>query len=325
VGRGAGRGYGGPSVPEGGTAAIVPRAPARTEVGGALSPQISPRMSAQTVPECEPGAPVAVACEAVEVFAYTRVAPDKATANEDRAGVFADQAGGIVLAVADGLGGMPSGDEAARLAMRALERRLAACEPGSALRTFILDAFEDANQAILALGGGAGTTFAVAELDAGRLRTYHVGDSAVLVVGQRGRIKLETIPHSPVGYGVAAGLIEPEAAMHHDDRHYLSNHLGSADMHIQVGSPITLAARDTVLLATDGVFDNLHVPEIVERIRRGPLEAAGALLAEACVARMAGAEGDVPGKPDDATFILMRACTPGRRRRRRVPANGGRG
>jgi len=276
-------------------------------------------LSANVVTECESGRPVEVPCASVEVWAYTRTAPDKETGNEDRAGVFGCGEGAVVLAVADGLGGMPSGDEAARLAMAALEHQLASAEPGAALRTFILDAFEEANQKILALGGGAGTTFAVAELDGGRLRTYHVGDSAVLAVGQRGRIKLETIAHSPVGYGVAAGLIEPEAAIHHDDRHFLSNHLGASDMHIQVGSPIALAERDTVLLATDGLFDNLHVPEIVERIRKGPLDRAATRLATKCVARMAGGSGDAPAKPDDATFILMRT----RRPRARAAGDGG--
>lgn len=281
-------------------------------------------VSASNLSECESGRPVEIDCDAAEVWAYTRAAPDKATGNEDRGGVFGRGPDAAVIAVADGLGGMPSGDEAARLAMRALERQLASAEPGAALRTFILDAFEEANQKILALGGGAGTTFAVAELDAGRLRTYHVGDSAVLVVGQRGRVKLETIPHSPVGYGVAAGLIEPEAAIHHDDRHYLSNHLGAADMHIQVGSPITLGLRDTVLLATDGLFDNLHVPEIVENIRKGALESAARRLAETCATRMDGEPGATPAKPDDATFVLMRARrVGGLRARARSASDGG--
>jgi serine/threonine protein phosphatase PrpC len=275
-------------------------------------------LAAHIVSECEPGEPVGIPVEAVEIWAYTRTAPDKDSGNEDRAGVFPCGGSAWVLAVADGLGGMPSGDEAARIAVGALAERLRAAAPGSPLRTSILDAFEDANQRILALGGGAGTTFAVAEIDDDRLRTYHVGDSAILVVGQRGRIKVETIAHSPVGYGVAAGLIEPEAAMHHDDRHFLSNHLGASDMHIQVGSPVHLAERDTVLLATDGVFDNLHVPEIVERIRKGPLRAGALSLARTCVERMAAEAGESPAKPDDATFVVMRP----RQRGRATPGDG---
>jgi serine/threonine protein phosphatase PrpC len=258
------------------------------------------------VSECEIGVPVRIPCDALEVWAYTRVAPDKSTPNEDQAGMFGHESGHWVLAVADGLGGMPSGDEASRRAMKALQRHVEDTEHDVPLRTVIMDAFEDANHQVQAIGGGAGTTFAVIELADGRLRPYHVGDSAILIVGQRGRVKLETIAHSPVGYGVAAGLIEPTAALHREDRHILSNHLGANDMHIQVGSPIELSARDTVLLATDGVFDNLHIQEIVDRIRKGPLEEAARSLAETCVMRMALESGSAPTKPDDATFILMR-------------------
>lgn len=258
------------------------------------------------VSECEIGVPVRIPCDALDVWAYTRVAPDKSTPNEDQAGMFGHGSGHWVLAVADGLGGMPSGDEASRRAMKALQKHVEDTERDVPLRTVIMDAFEEANLQVHAIGGGAGTTFAVVELADGRLRPYHVGDSAVLIVGQRGRVKLETIAHSPVGYGVAAGLIEPAAALHREDRHILSNHLGASDMHIQVGSPIALSARDTVLLATDGVFDNLHIQEIVDRIRKGPLEQAARSLAETCVSRMAVENGSTPTKPDDATFILMR-------------------
>jgi serine/threonine protein phosphatase PrpC len=115
-----------------------------------------------------------------------------------------------------------------------------------------------------------------------------------------------------VGYGVAAGLIDPDAAIHHDDRHYLSNHLGASDMHIEVGSKLRLAKRDTLLLATDGLVDNLLMGEIVELIRRGPLQKAAHTLAQRCARRMSEAGNEkmnTPAKPDDATFILHRQST----------------
>jgi serine/threonine protein phosphatase PrpC len=258
------------------------------------------------VSECEVGVPVPVPCDTLEVWAYTRAAPDKREPNEDVAGVFGHAEGHWVFAVADGLGGMPSGDEASRRAMEILRKHVEDTAGDTPLRAIIMDAFEEANREVLAIGGGAGTTFAAVEIAEGRVRPYHVGDSAILIVGQRGRIKLETIAHSPVGYGIAAGLIEPKAALHREDRHFLSNHLGASDMHIQVGSPIELALRDTLLLATDGVFDNLHIQEIVDRIRKGPLEDAARSLAETCVKRMATEGGAAPTKPDDATFLLMR-------------------
>jgi len=94
--------------------------------------------------------------------------------------------------------------------------------------------------------------------------------------------------------------------MHHEERHVVSNVLGTADMRIEVGSPIKLAARDTLLIATDGLFDNLHMEEIIERARKGPLPQLVRGLAEICRQRMVHPLEDHPSKPDDLTFIAFR-------------------
>jgi len=238
---------------------------------------------------------------------YSSRSPDRDGGNQDAAALFSFDPGQGVLAVADGMGGQAGGASASRLALEALERALGA--PGAErapVRGGILDGIEAANRAVLELGIGAGTTFAAVEVLLDTLRPYHVGDSEILVVGQRGRIKLQTIAHSPVGYAVEAGVLDEAEAMHHDERHIVSNVVGSAEMRIEVGSPLALAPNDTVLLATDGLFDNLGVPEIVEIIRTGGLPEVAARLAGACSARMAAPAPGEPSKPDDVTFILYR-------------------
>jgi len=133
-----------------------------------------------------------------------------------------------------------------------------------------------------------------------------VGDSAILVVGQRGKLKLQTLSHSPVGYAVESGLLDADEALHHEERHIVSNMVGAPDMRIEVGSALALAPRDTVLLATDGLMDNLGLAEIVEIVRRGPLERAARRLAELCDERMRRPLEGQPSKPDDVTFVLFR-------------------
>lgn len=263
--------------------------------------------------------PMEIASELGEIWAHSRRAPDKETLNEDALAVLEPGGGRLVLAVADGLGGAPAGGTASSLAVRALSSCLTAPETGSPLLAPIMDAFQSANREILDLGVGAGTTLVAAEWAGGELRTYHVGDSTALLVGQRGRVKLETISHSPVGYGVAAGLIDPADAHTHDDRYYISNQLGATDMHIQVGSPIQMAPRDTLLLASDGIFDNFGPGEIPNLIRCGPLSQVARRLAAECDGRMAAPDGVPPGKPDDASFILFRAIRAARRRGRGSP------
>jgi serine/threonine protein phosphatase PrpC len=238
---------------------------------------------------------------------FTARAPDKPTSNEDGAAVVLCDNLRCVLAVADGMGGLPSGEQAAGIALEELcgAVRLAV-DNHAELRDGILNGFEKANAAIRSLCPGAGTTLAAVEIDDTTMRTYHAGDSAILAIGQRGRLRWETVSHSPVGYAVEAGLLDAGEAMHHDDRHLVSNMVGSEGMRIEIGPPVTLNLRDTVLLATDGLTDNLLHEEIVERIRKGTLDAAAEQLRSACTRRMHAANGSQPSKPDDVTFIIFR-------------------
>ncbi len=234
--------------------------------------------------------------------------PEREGSNQDAAAVLDWGADSLVLAVADGVGGQPGGASAAQVAVECLARAAAAAWDAdeSQVRSGILDAIEAANREVLERGAGAATTLAVAQLSPAGLRPIHVGDSAICVVGQRGKLKLQTVSHSPVGYAVESGLLDEDEALHHDERHLVSNAVGSRDMRTEVGSPLRLAPRDTVLLATDGLLDNLATEEILETIRKGPLERAAAALARTARQRMTAPATGEPSKPDDLTFILWR-------------------
>ncbi len=234
--------------------------------------------------------------------------PDKPTCNEDAAALIPIDTGSAVLMVADGLGGVRSGEVASSIAIQAVRAALEqAVDNGEeTLRSAILDGIDQANQAVQALGIGAATTLTVVEVHEGVVRPYHIGDSMILVVGQRGKVKLQTVSHSPVGFAVEAGVLDQTEAMHHQDRHVVSNVLGAPDMRVEIGSPLKLAARDTLLLASDGLFDNLHLDEIIDRVRKGPIAAATERLAKDCHQRMIQPDADQPCKPDDFTFVAFR-------------------
>jgi serine/threonine protein phosphatase PrpC len=126
-------------------------------------------------------------------------------------------------------------------------------------------------------------------------------------------MKLQTVSHSPVGFAKEAGLLDEQEAMHHEERHVVSNVIGAADMRIEIGSVLKLAPMDTVVLTSDGLVDNLHVNEIVERLRKGPLDGAVKNLAAVARQRMTQPQEGEPSKPDDLTFIVFRG--PGRGRK----------
>jgi PPM family protein phosphatase len=243
-----------------------------------------------------------------EVCVRTLRSPDKHGSNEDAAAVIQLGDDSLVLAVADGVGGMPAAREASNAAVQTLARALRKLPDDTAeLRPAILDAVDKANHNVINLARGAATTLVVAQLDVKRLRCYHVGDSELLAVGQRGRIKQRVVPHSPTGFAVEAGLLDEDEAVQHDQRHVLFNVIGSPDMRVEVGPTVQLAVRDTVLLASDGLFDNLFIDEIVDSICSGPLDAAANRLVERARGRMRGDAGaDLPCKPDDLTIVLFR-------------------
>jgi serine/threonine protein phosphatase PrpC len=187
------------------------------------------------------------------------------------------------------------------------------------LRTAILNGIEAANQAVLSLAIGSATTLTVVTIEGLLARTYQVGDSEALVVGQRGSIKSQTMAHSPTGFAVEAGFLDQRDALHHEERHLVSNFIGTADMRIEMGAEVSLKPRDTVLLASDGLTDNLHLHEITEIIRKGSLASAMQSITSLAQRRMSNESKGQPSKPDDLSVILFRKSYNGREIRTASP------
>lgn len=252
-----------------------------------------------------------------EVSLFTRSAPDKESGNEDALAVVPVGPEAGVLVVADGVGGLPTGGVAARLTIESLVTQISQVGEDYAMRAAILDGIEHANRQILDLKTGAAATVAVIEIDGRSVRPYHVGDSLILVCGQRGKVKLQNIPHSPMGYAVESGLLDENAAVHHEERNVVSNVVGDVEMRIEIGPVIRLAPRDTMLVASDGLSDNLYLDEIVNSIRTGPLPRVAERLVGNCLSRMKEPRVENPGHPDDLTFVAFRPKASRRRRQSR--------
>lgn len=261
--------------------------------------------SARYYTESEMSDPESVQVQQGTVVAFSRRCPGKQEPNDDSAVVIQTKGGALVLAVADGVGGAPLGHKASGIAVQCLAESLATASVSSDLRPAILNGIEKANEEILDMGTGAATTICVVEIDKRVARGYQVGDSMALFVGGQGTVKWKSLSHSPVGYALESGMLAEEDAMHHDQRHIVSNLVGSRTMHIEIGPAIELAPRDTVLLASDGLFDNLHISEICGLARRGqPQHRVNAML-ELTGQRMNDFTSNCPGKPDDLTVVLL--------------------
>ena len=86
----------------------------------------------------------------------------------------------------------------------------------------------------------------------------------------------------------------------------LSNLVGSVDMRIDIGPVIRPRGRDVFLVASDGLWDNLHEAEVVDTIRKGKLRRVAGTLLEAVRGRMANPGTEHPSKLDDLSFALFR-------------------
>ncbi len=241
------------------------------------------------------------------LVAYTARAPDKESDNEDTAAAIPYGPDAAVLVIADGAGGMPGGRRASATAVKMLESSLQqSMEATMLLRTAILDGIEAANQAVLDIANGSATTLTVVTIEGRTARMYQVGDSEAMIVGQRGLIRAQTMAHSPTGFAVEAGFLDQRDALHHADRHLVSNFIGTSDMRIDVGTAVKLKARDTILLASDGLTDNVHLDEIIEFMRKGPLDEAIDVIIHCALRRMTVESKTMPSKPDDLSLILFR-------------------
>lgn len=211
-----------------------------------------------------------------------------------------------VLLIADGAGGTPGGNRASGVAIEKVIEQLPGKKTSKPLRDCILDGFEIANETILGEKSGAATTLFVLEVQKKKIRPYHVGDSLILVVGQRGKKKLQTVFHSPEGYAIESGIVDESELLPEHASQEVINFVGDPYMRIELGSPLDLDPNDTVLLASDGLTDNLTISEITEMIRKGPLDETARALRDLAKKRMENPVDGFPSKPDDLSFILFR-------------------
>ena len=239
-----------------------------------------------------------------EAVVFSRPHPygDDSDANEDALGLFQPEPDRLWLAIADGVGGLPRGQEAASRVIEMLG------EPRSIQNVESMESrIAASNQVLLEQLPGGATTISVVEILGDSLISYHAGDSAALVVGQRGRIKLKTQCHSPVGISEASGRLDEKQALFHPRRHLLNNMMGDPALWLEKQAALDLAALDTVLVASDGLWDNLFIAEAIEAIRAGPLISAAQLLVDTVISRMNAPVTGLPSKPDDVSFILYRS------------------
>lgn len=193
----------------------------------------------------------------------------------------------LFCAVADGIGGHPAGDVASSCAVRTAENVVTQAFASAAIpdhTTLLREAHGRADAAVknAATGPkrGMGTTLTTALFSNGCLTTCNTGDSRCSLV-RHGRLIPVTRDHSLVQEQIDAGIIHPEEAFGHPQKHIVTRSIGAhfaADV-----TETQIIPGDTVILSTDGMHDYVTPDTIVHEVQDKSAAIAAAALLSAAV------------------------------------------
>lgn len=219
-------------------------------------------------------------------FAYKAISVTGRRSNNEDAWKVCQYGNFLFCAVADGIGGQPAGEVASSCAVQAAEdvvrRAFAAGNPPD-YPAVLTEAHTRADVAVKAeatgLQRGMGTTLTTALFSDGHLTTCNTGDSRCFIV-RDGLLILVTRDHSLVQEQIDAGIIRPDEAFSHPQKHIITRSIGAVFAADVTETP--LYPGDCIILSTDGMHDALTPNCIVHEVQGKTAHAAAtALLAAA--------------------------------------------
>jgi len=197
---------------------------------------------------------------------------------------------GVLVVVADGMGGHSAGEVASRLAVETMSRRYyeGDGDPAQALA----EALAAANRAVFEAAqkdrrlAGMGTTCTAVAVRGRDAFCAHVGDSR-LYLSRGGAIYRLTEDHSAVREMVSKGLITAEEASRHADRNVLLRAVGTRERVDGTiwPEPLPLRDGDVLIACTDGLHDLVSDEELRSEGGTEPPSAACARLVALARAR----------------------------------------
>ena len=224
--------------------------------------------------------------------------------NEDYGAVLLHEGSGrsAILAIADGMGGIGSGDVASKVAVTTAIDALRD-QDGSVLDA-MRRALEEANRAVYdekerdPARGPMGTTCTLAVVRDDQVHLAHVGDTRAYLVGGNS-VRQLTRDHSLVAGLVERHQMTPDEAKVDPRRNIVTRGLGiEASVAVDtltLEEPLT--ESDTLVLCTDGLHSQISDAELADLARSRDLEnAADSLI------RLANSRGG----PDNISVILAR-------------------
>jgi len=196
----------------------------------------------------------------------------------------------VLLAVADGMGGPGHGQEASQLAVQSLVEYVShsLCTeqtPQQDWLSLIQAAVQYASQIVYERNEqqqtAMGTTMTAALVSETTAYVAHVGDSRLYLYHEPAGLVQITRDHSIVAILVAEGIIAPDDIYTHPRRNQIYRSLGDEACVEVDTSVVPLAAGDTILLCSDGLWEMVRdqqIATILTTSMSSPSQTARALI-----------------------------------------------
>ena len=171
--------------------------------------------------------------------------------------------------VVDGMGGHQGGDIATSKVLECCNNYVDQLDPLDQ-RLMMMNIMESSDREIKELKLGAGATITAIEFGGDFVRFYNAGDAFGLLMGPRGKLKYKTIEHSPLGFGIEAGIVERDDEK--IESHVVSNGLGLEPMRIEMSQKLSIKNNDLICLGSDGILNNFKIDDVIDAIVEGEFE-----------------------------------------------------
>lgn len=199
---------------------------------------------------------------------------------------------GFTIGVADGAGGHPRGRDASYQIGRTVLKDE---------RVDLIQLMEKINKNVIDLKVGAKSTCSLAQVDGESIRFVNIGDSESILWNANGAEIYSSTPHSTTGHKIEAGLVNQEDSLDDPDRFMVDHFIGDEILKIDFASGLLFKKGQTLLIGSDGLFDNLTHQELQDFVATGQFEPQFEKLVDRCLHQ----ESDWR-KFDDLSFLVIR-------------------
>ena len=254
-----------------------------------------------------------------EIIYYSQKLASKSI-NEDGLAVF-DIPRGVVLVVTDGVGGSHQSYRAVKQVLNDLNNFFSNYDYENKDMVFsdeITKKLHQINTKILNLDNPPQTTLSMVVIQSKKITVFQVGDSGTLLTGLKGKLKFMTPFQSLVGELLTANKITEKAALVHPNLNIVNNVLGHEKFYASIflseevlksNKNNKISKNDTLILATDGLFDNYISQELIDIVRTGALTDIAEVLRLSLTENIHVFSKQKLLKQDDVSFILCRRKT----------------